>query len=148
MEIPEENYAVLEWEKEGLPLVAMLNIALRDFEPKAAFGWHLSVIIDFEDLVEKGMPSKRERAVLEPFCDMLDDEIKVGGNALFLVRETWNKTRRMVWRVRDPEIAHHHLQRIIEYKLHPRNFDYHMEQDVAWEQARRYLEQVPPGTGG
>jgi len=35
--IPKEEYAIGEWIKEDLPVVAMLNTALKDFEPKEVF---------------------------------------------------------------------------------------------------------------
>lgn len=140
--IPEEFYTLLEWKEEELPCIATLNSALKDFEPKIVFSWHLSVIIDFEELIENGMPSEEEREIVDPFCDKLDEEIKAGGNALFLIRETWNKTRRLVWRVYDPEIAHQHLQYILEYKQYPRQFDYHMDQDKDWKQAKWYFDQL------
>ncbi|GAA6130343.1 DUF695 domain-containing protein [Halopseudomonas sabulinigri] len=140
--LPEEEYGVLEWKADGWPCVAVLNSALKDFEPKKIFSWHLSVIIDFDDLIESGMPSQEERDIVDPFCDKLDEEIKAGGNALFLIRETWNKTRRLVWRVYDPGIAHEHLQYIVDHHRHPRPFDWHMEQDMEWEQAKWYFEQI------
>jgi len=146
--LPAERYGILEWQAEGLPCVAVLNTALKDFEPKKIFSWHLSLIIDFEDLLENGMPSQHERDIVDPFCDKLDEEIKAGGNAVFLVRETWNKTRRLVWRVYDPEIAQAHLQFIIEHKNHPRQFDYRMEQDLNWEQAKWYFEQIKTEPAG
>lgn len=146
--LPAERYCILEWQAEGLPCVAVLNTALKDFEPKKIFSWHLSLIIDFEDLLENGMPSQHERDIVDPFCDKLDEEIKAGGNAVFLVRETWNKTRRLVWRVYDPEIAQAHLQFIIEHKNHPRQFDYRMEQDLNWEQAKWYFEQIKTEPAG
>ena len=121
--LPEETYTVMEWEADKLPFVGVLNSALKNFEPKRVFGWHLSVIIDFTDSIENGMPSEEERQIVEPFCDKLDEDIKSGGNALFFVRETWNKTRRLVWRVYDPEIAHAHLQHIIDNQKHPSPFD-------------------------
>jgi len=88
------------------------------------------------------MPSEEEREIVDPFCDQLDEDIKAGGNALFLVRETWNKTRRLVWRVYDPDIAHKHLQYIVDYQKHPRPFDWHMAQDLEWKQAKWYFEQI------
>ncbi|WP_207389234.1 DUF695 domain-containing protein [Marinobacter halodurans] len=132
----------MEWKEDGLPCIGMLNSALKDFQHKNIFGWHLSVIIDFEELIENGMPSEEERDIVDPFCDQLDEEIKAGGNALFLVRETWNKTRRLVWRVYDPEIAHQHLQYIADYHRYPRPFDWRMEQDLEWDQAAWYFEQL------
>ena len=140
--LPEESYALLEWRQDDLPCIGMLNAALKDFEHKSIFGWHLSVIIDFVDIIDNGMPSQEEREIVEPFCDQLDEEIKAGGNALFLIRETWNKTRRLVWRVYDPEIANQHLQYIMEYHKHPRPFDYKMEQDMDWKEADWYFRQL------
>ncbi len=140
--LPEEQFTVMEWTQEGLPCVAALNSALTDFEPKRVFGWHLSLIVDFEELADNGMPSHQEREVVDPFCDQLNDEIKAGGNALFVIRENWNKTRRMVWRVYDPEIAHQHLQYILEHHKYPRQFDYHMQEDFEWEQISWYFSQL------
>ena len=137
--LPEESYTLIEYKQDDLPCIAAVNSGLLDFEHKEIFHWHLSVIIDFED-VENGMPSEEEREIVDPFCDKLDEEIKAGGNALFLVRETWNKTRRLVWMVYDPEIAHQHLQYIIEYHKHPRPFDYRMEEDFKWKQPEWYLK--------
>ena len=114
----------------------MVNSGLIGFEHTEIFGWHLSVIIDFDELIERGMPSEEERAIVDPFCDQLEEEIKAGGNALFLVSETWNGTRRLVWMVYDPEIAHQHLQYLIE---HHRPFDYRMTEDREWKHAEWYF---------
>lgn len=140
--LPEESYTLIEYKEEDLPCIAAINSGLVSFEHQDIFRWHLSVIIDFEELVDNGMPSEEEREVVDPFCDKLDKEIKAGGNALFLVRETWNKTRRLVWMVYDPEIAHEHLQYIIDHNRHPRPFDYRMEEDIEWKQAEWYLKAV------
>ena len=79
--IPEENYILLKYKSENLPGICRLNDALRDFQPKEVFSWHLSVIIDFEDMIENGMPSQIERDIVDPFCDELDEIIKSNGIA-------------------------------------------------------------------
>jgi hypothetical protein len=140
--LPEEHYTLIEYKENKLPCIACVNSALVGFIHRRIFHWHLSVIIDFEDIVDNGMPSEDERALVDPFCEKLDEEIKFGGNALFLVRETWNKTRRMVWMVYDPEIAHQHLQYVIEHHKYPRPFDYRMEEDFEWRNAEWYLNAV------
>lgn len=139
--LPEESYTLIEYKQDDLPCVAAVNSAIVEFEHRDIFTWHLSVIIDFDEseIVENGMPSEYEGSTVDPFCDKLDEEIKAGGNALFLVRETWNKTRRLVWMVYDPEIANEHLQYIIEHQRHPRPFDYRMEQDPEWKQPEWYF---------
>lgn len=140
--LPEEHYTLIQYTNDDLPCVAVVNSGLVGFEHKEVFCWHLSVIIDFEDVIENGMPSEDERNIIDSFSDQLDEEIKAGGNALFLVRETWNNTRRLVWMVHNPEIAHKHLQFIIDHHLYPRQFDYRMEADIKWEQSEWYLRSV------
>ncbi len=140
IDLPADSYTILEWDQEGLPCVCVLNTALKNFEHQKIFGWHLSLIIDFEEVIDNGMPSIKEREIVDPFCDQLEEDIKAGGNALFLVRETWNKTRRLVWRVYDPEITDQHLKQIINNRKHPRQFDYRMVQDLEWEQVEWYYK--------
>ena len=140
--VPDENFTLVEYKKDELTCVAMVNTGLDGFEHKDIFGWHLSVIIDFEDVIDNGMPSAEEREVVDPFCDELDENIKAAGNALFLVRETWNKTRRLVWMVYNPEIANKYLQDMIEHESHPRPFDYRMEADKDWKQPEWYLRAI------
>src|SRR3954469_17798252 len=95
--IPEEKYTVVEFLQEGFPGVAFINRGLRGFEPKVVFSWHLSLMIDFEDAIENGMPSQQERDVMDEFEERFDLSLKGPDlekpNALFLARTTWNKTR-------------------------------------------------------
>ncbi len=140
--LPEESWTVMEFKQDDLPCIATVNSGLIDFEYGEVFRWHLSLIIDFEEIVDNGMPSREEQEIVDPFCDQLDEEIKAGGNALFLVRETWNKTRRMVWMVYDAEIAHQHLQYIIDNHRYPRPFDYRMEVDSDWKQPEFYFRAI------
>ncbi|MBX2868387.1 MAG: DUF695 domain-containing protein [Acidiferrobacterales bacterium] len=140
--LPEEKFGVLKWNENGLPCVAVLNTGLKNFEHKGVFSWHLTLTIQFKDLIDNGMPSQQERDVVDPFCDKLDIDSQAGGNALFLIRETWNESRTMIWRVYDPEVAHSHLQSILKQHQYPREFDYRMEQDQEWEQASWYFQQL------
>ena len=140
--LPDEIHTLMQWQEEGLPCVAMLNSALRDFEPRAAFGWHLYVGIACEELVDNGMPSEAEREVVDPFCERLDAALKTDGNALWLVRETWNGNRGLAWRVQDPEIAHRYLQSVLDDKQYPREFEYRMDPDPEWHKARWYFDQL------
>ncbi len=140
--LPPEHFTVMKWKQDGLPCVGTLNSGLQDFPHKKIFAWHLSVMIDFRELADNGMPTQEEQMIVDPFCDQLDETIKAGGNAVFLVRETWNKTRRMMWQVYDPERAHAFLQSLIATKNHPRPFDYQMEQDPAWTKSNWYFDQL------
>ena len=74
--IPEESFSIVTFQQDDLPGVAVINTALREFEPKAVFGWHLSLMLQLEDLIENGMPSQSERDIVDRFGDTLDDALK------------------------------------------------------------------------
>ncbi len=141
--IPEEKYTVLEFLQEGFPGVALINRALRDFESKVVFSWHLSLMIDFEDVIENGMPSQQERDVMDEFEERFSLSLKGPDlekpNALFLARITWNKTRELIWRVYEPEAANKLLETVIQQNQFSRNFDYRLEHDRDWELAEWHL---------
>jgi hypothetical protein len=122
--VPEEHYQIIKFKQDDLPGIGVINKALCEFEPKIVFAWHLSLMIEFEGLVENGMPSKDEQEVVDAFGDSLDAIFK--GNdpakptALFLARITWNKTRELIYRVYEPEPLHNYLTRLIDQKASPR----------------------------
>ena len=143
VQIPEEDFSVITFRQDDIPGVGVINASLSGFEPKVVFAWHLSLLIEFEDLIENGMPSQAERDVVDPFCDRLDAIVKGDHNekpnALFLGRITWNEARELIWRVHDPEIANNALKEIIETERYPRMFDYRMEHDPDWEKTKWHL---------
>ena len=86
--IPEEEHGGFEFVQDELPGFSTVNVALDGFEPKTVFGWHLSILIDYEDHIDKELPSPREQVLLNDFEDYLDTLFKKDGNALFLARVT------------------------------------------------------------
>ncbi|NWK57782.1 DUF695 domain-containing protein [Verrucomicrobiaceae bacterium N1E253] len=141
--LPEEHFQLVEFRQEDLPAIGVINSALQEFEPKEVFSWHLSVIIDFEGLIDNGMPSQAERDILEPWEDQLDSEFKgfdpEKPNALFLARITWNGTRQLIYRVFDPEQVNEFLQSIIASGRSLRPFDYRIDPDEDWKLTEWYL---------
>lgn len=140
--IPDEVYTIIDFESDGRPGVAVVNSALVDFEPKVVFDWHLSVIVDCNNVGKNGMPSSEEQKVLYQIEDLLDPLIKDDGNALFLARITQNGTRQLLWRVCEPKLANQALQKLINGNLVVREFEYLVEEDPAWEFAAPYLDFV------
>jgi hypothetical protein len=134
--IPDAKYRIIEFVQEDFPGVGFINFSFQDFEPKAVFAWHLSIMINLEDMIENGMPSKEERKVIDEFESRLDLLLKGPDvdkpNALFLARITWNETRELMWRIYNPETANQILQTIIDQNDSPREFDYRMDSDEEW----------------
>jgi hypothetical protein len=123
--IPDEKPRIIEFVQDGLYGIAYINRSLIDFQPKEAFSWHLSIMLDIEDTVRNGMPSKKERALLDEFGDVLDTNIrgqdKQKPNALF------------------PEPADKYLQQIIDANSSSRPFDYRIDPDKDWKLAEWHL---------
>ena len=143
MFIPEESWSVINFIQEDMPGVGMINTALRSFEGREVFAWHLSLMIELEDLIENGMPSYAEREVIEALESSLTAELIFPSdkpNALFLGRITWNSTRELLWRVFDPDVANQVLQKVLDDKNYRREFDFKMEHDPEWKLAEWHLK--------
>jgi hypothetical protein len=137
--IPTEVHTLLEFRQRDRPGFATVNTALRGFERKAAFSWHLSVLICCDDLVENRLPSADEQKVLYEFEDRLASFITADGNALFLARVTHDARREIIWRVHEPEALHSALNEILASKNYLREFDYRIESDPEWRKTEWYL---------
>ena len=147
--IPGESFALLEFERDEKLGSAVVNIALRGFEPKIVFGWHLSLIIELEEVDDEKMPTDAEREVVDAFGKTLDLAI-IGKdtekpNAVFLGQVLWNGTLELIWRVFEPDPVNDFLQSIYkeEGDRRPRTFDFQMEHDVEWKLCQWHLEEHP-----
>lgn len=144
--IPEEEYQIIEFKQENLPGIGVVNLSLIEFEPKEVFSWHCSIMIDFENLIENGMPTNKDVLNAEKFEDFLSENIKGADkekpNALFLARITWNETRELIWRVYNAKIVNDFLEKIIEEKKYPFQFDYRIDDDEEWKLAEWHLQSV------
>jgi uncharacterized protein DUF695 len=141
--IPKEVHALIHFRQRNLPGIATINSALKGFEHKMFFSWHLSVLIRCVQLVEERLPSPEEQNLLYEFEDKLDPLIKAKGNALFLARVTHDARREIIWRVRDPEAANSALREILLTKDYRREFEYRMDEDPKWDKAIWYLDSGP-----
>jgi hypothetical protein len=141
--IPDDRFRIVEFRQEDMPGIAFVNEALASFEPKVVFAWHLSIMLQFEDLIRNGMPSQAERELVDPWGELVDAAVKGENpdkpNALFLARITWNATRELIYRVYEPEPVNQYVVNVIESKSYPRNFDYRMEHDPEWQLAKCHL---------
>jgi hypothetical protein len=139
-EPPEEVHTLIEFRQRNLPGFATVNGALKEFEPKAVFSWQLSVLIAYDDKVADQLPSADEQGLLHSFEDRLDLLLKQNSDVLFVARVTHDGRREIVWRTRNPEVADSVLRDMLREKSYPREFDYRIDHDPAWEKAKWYLQ--------
>jgi len=143
--IPEESYSLIEFNYENLPGIAVINSSLKNFKSKEIFPWRLSIKIDCKEIAENGMPSKNEVKIIDAYGDLLDTKIKgdkLKPDALFLARVTLNGVRELIWRLHNADLTNDILQQIILENNSPREFDYEIDEDEAWELDAWFLKNM------
>jgi hypothetical protein len=141
-EPPEEAHRLIEFRQRNLAGFATVNAALKNFEPRTVFSWHLSVQIVYDDKDENQLPSANEQNLLYSFEDGLDLAFKQNGDVVFLARVTHDGRREILWRTRNPEATDSVLRDMLREKSYPREFDYRIDHDPKWEKAEWYLQSV------
>ena len=140
--IPPESLLVIQAVTDGLPDIWIVNRALAGFAPRAELPWHLSIIIELADSNAAGLPTPAEQDVLGPLGEDLRQKLQADDNAAFLASITWNGTRQLVFRVRDPERANAILTTLVDDPSPVRQMEYRMEEDPAWALAAPHLQHV------
>lgn len=142
--IPKEMFTIGEFIQNNLPGIVAVNSSLKEFRYKNVFAWHLSIVVQLEELIENGMPSQNEIKLIDKFEDSLN--VLVGNNAnnkknaLFFARVTWNQTVELIWRVHNPEQVNFNLQELINSKKYQRVFNYRIDPDLEWNLTKWYLD--------
>lgn len=153
IKVPEPHYTLFNATRSGLPEVIVVNDALLSFAHGDIFAWHLCVTLEARELIENGMPSQEESALLFEIGDEIEQVVLAGRtehdgeNALFLARSTWNSRRELLFQVHNPEIAHVELQSLLNSRLWKREWDYRMEPDLGWSKPA-YIFQLFPRANG
>ena len=140
--IPQEDYILVEFKQFGLPGFATINSALSGFSYKGTFNWHMSILIEADQLRDYGLPSSEEQEILYSIEDELDPELKANGNAVFFARVTYDGKRELIYRLKKPEPAHRYMQSLTKSDLQERTFDYRIDFDKNWDKAKWYLDAV------
>lgn len=140
--IPEPYYSLIKTSKGDDLAVVVVNTALRKFEDRGEFPWHLHLIVECQLLAKNGMPTSEELIVLERFEEDVTQALQCREKALFLARVTCRGERQLIYRVHDPEIANDLLQAFLEVSSRQREWQYRMEHDPDWVLAKPELELV------
>lgn len=141
--VPTPSFTVIQREDEGAQVYAAVNttLATLTLEQRALFGWQLSLILDLETEDEQGLTLEHEAKTIEPFCQQVDSDLRIEGNAVPLARITWKKTRELLFRVYNPAIADEQIKKLIDSESNPRPFSYTIDPDNTWKMADDYLKQ-------
>jgi len=127
MNIALEQFAVSHSILDGLPLIAVIDMRLRDYEPKSATPWVLTVSTQYATDAN-GLPSDDEI----PALDSWQDEVmrQIADDGIFAGRVTWNGRRELIYYMRSPEPTIPSLRALIAANFRWSEFTY--ELDEAW----------------
>lgn len=142
----EPHYTLVNTSKGKDPAVVVVNSALRTFDDRQAFPWHLKVSIDCKFLGANGMPTRKESEALERLEDDIFSLLQAEQNVIFLARITCRGERVLLYRVHDPESANEALRQLASAPSQLREWDYRMEHDPSWALAQpelRLMEHDP-----
>lgn len=139
----EPRYTVANFVIESKHYVGVFNTSIMELSPKEVFGWYLSLIVSFDNI---GSMSDKEATIkMQDFSDKLTENLAADPdhpNALFLGRVTGDGHTQMMWYVNNPEQAHNYLQRLIDSRKYPFEFDYEMSLDKEWKEAHYWLDPI------
>ncbi len=144
--LPDDSYSIVECELEGKPSIIVVNSGLKGFKNRDVFGWTCTLMIEFKDLADNGMPTHEESDIVLDYVEKLDSAIKGNPdhpNALFVARETCDGQMQVYWQVNEPKLVHEYLQSIIQEKTYPREMEYRIEYDGEWKKVEWFLQDFP-----
>lgn len=136
----EPYYTLINTSKGDDPAIVVVNSALRTFNDRQAFPWHLKISIDCKVLGGNGMPMPEEGKVLLRLENAIVSPLQFAQNAIFLARITCRGERVLLYRVHDPEAANDALNQLVSEASQLREWDYRIEHDPDWELAQPELQ--------
>ena len=140
--IPEPRYTLIETTLGNDPAVVVVNSSLRYFRERAAFAWHLRIVIDCESTSAYGMPTVEEAGVLRRFEEDLAPRLQAADNAIFLARITARGERVLLFRIKDADAANGALHAPASQDAPVREWDFHLRHDPEWALAQPELKLV------
>ena len=142
---PREKDVTITFREDDLPAVAVINESLLDFMDKASFPYNFSIIIQCNESMDNGLPTESELAALAKFEQGIKKDIEGDvnqPNALFFCLVSWNETREMIWKVKNPEPVRKYMTDIQNQKMCVREFDFSVDEDANWEQTNWYFDEL------
>src|SRR5580700_8455135 len=94
------GFSVLETDLDGLPLIAVINVELRDHRHKSGTPWFISISTPYT-AGSGGLPSSKDVSALDHWEQRIVTEL--AADAVFVGRVTWNGHRELLYYLTIPE---------------------------------------------
>lgn len=141
MELPDEEWILLEGEYDGHPYFMMVNDGLKYFGGKSEYGYCLIAMVKLSDVQGHRLPTNEESEVLNIMEDILMADLSKVTIPLKVARETYFGEREIL--IYFPKLTDYKAtidslsKKLNEYRAT------HLElhHDPIWKKASRYLGQ-------
>ena len=136
-----ESFSILEGTIDGRPVVATINMALRDFAEKKRLPFFLSVGTRLQDPTSNGLPTSTEADDLIEWEHEIEARLTGQGKCVFVGRVTWNAQRELLFYV-DNEAQFAGALRALSGGQSIRAFNFSCEKDSDWQRAALWLNRA------
>ncbi len=128
---PQPIFATSCGERDGFPVVAVMNTALARYNSCADFSWLVELEIVAEATDDRGFPTLEEVDHLDAIADQLEQAISVNG-AHFIARQTWKGRRMIDYYVTDGPATRQRVMALVQKGVLSRSVTIQASKDGSW----------------
>jgi len=134
-----DEYSALEAEDgNGLPILAIIDRALLDWDSKPSHPWMMTIEITYDGKNTNGMPSSDVYEIMNQFEDELMKSLPDSEGYLNLGRETYNGKRTTYFACKEFKQSSKRTRTAISNYKQKLNIEYDIYKDKYWRTMNRY----------
>jgi hypothetical protein len=128
------TFSVLRGEADGHPMIAMIDMGLRNSPDIQQLPFFLSLSTPLISPSSEGLPARSDADSLNAWEDAVDARLRPIGKFAFVGRVTWNGNRELLYYVKDQQTAAEALKKLSEAHS-TRPFAFRCNRDEKWDKA-------------
>lgn len=132
------TFSVIQGEVDGRPLVAMIDMGLRELPDKQGLSFFLSLSTSLISPTSEGLPTRSDADSLNTWEDAVEERLRSAGTFVFVGRVTWNGHRELLYYVGNQQPTIETLKTISDVHS-TRPFAFICERDDEWERIGAWL---------
>lgn len=134
-----DEYATMEGhDKNDLPLLALVNQSLMEWDAKPSHPWMMTIEIKYDGRNNNGMPTNEAYALMGEFEDELTKTLTDADGYLSLGRETYDNTRTSFFACKDFRNASKKTRELVDKYKGRLDIDYDIYKDKYWRTMNRF----------
>ncbi len=129
------KFSVIQGKIDGSPLVAMIDMGLRELHDKQGLSFFLSVSTSLINPTSEGLPTRSDADNLNAWEEVVESRLQSVTKLVFVGRVTWNGHRELLYYVGNQQRTVETLKTLSG----TRPFAFTCERDEKWAKAEYWL---------